>query len=293
MPGRAGDGAGWQVASARSIAFGDAEKGLSLADDFDIRIPQPIARWLARLVLLYRVPFVYLVPDQNMLEKDSIRFFYLDRNWIKHLLEGACSVGRSTSRDELADSRLRRTFMDLALEQAMNVRREARPETAPSDDAPPVKPKWPLTGFLMRSPLVEGWQGLEMRAWEDSGERPSIPLAPLRIDRIAPDILLCVFNGGIGRIEIKQPPEGLHFGLSALAGGFGKTHFRDATGTLKENHVIATMRKESPDVLDVSLFGTKIANAMQLASPLASSGFAMHMLERPGRLIFDRKSFAR
>ena len=292
MPGRAGDGAGWGVASARSIAFGDAEKGLSLADDFDIRIPQPIARWLARLVLLYRVPFVYLVPDQNMLERTASGSF-LDRNWIKHLLEGACSVGRSTSRDELADSRLRRTFMDLALEQAMNVRREARPETAPSDDAPPVKPKWPLTGFLMRSPLVEGWQGLEMRAWEDSGERPSISLTPLQDRPNRADILLCVFNGGIGRIEIGAAAGRAAFGLSALAGGFGKTHFRDATGTLKENHVIATMRKESPDVLDVSLFGTKIANAMQLASPLASSGFAMHMLERPGRLIFDRKPFAR
>jgi hypothetical protein len=288
VPGRAGDGASWSLAPARSISLRDDEKGLSLVDDFDIEIPEAVSRWLARLVLLYRVPFVYLVPDQGLLEKDWIRFFCLDRNWIQHLLEGACSVGRSTSRDELADARLRRNFMNLALEQAMNVRREARPEPVPGGDTAPVQPKWPLTGFLMRSPIVEGWQGLEMRAWEDSGDKASIPLAPLRIDRIAPDILLCIFNGRVGRIEIKQPPEGLHFGLAKLGDGFGKTHFRDAAGVLRENHVMATMRNHAPDVLDVASFAKKIVDALQLASSLASSDLAMHMIERPGRLIFDR-----
>ena len=110
VPGRAGGASNWKVAPARSIALKDGDTGLSLADDFDLEIPAAVSRWLARLVLLYRVPFVYLVPDQRMLEKGWTRFFYLDRNWIKHLLEGACSVGRSTSRDELADARLRREF---------------------------------------------------------------------------------------------------------------------------------------------------------------------------------------
>ena len=175
--------------------------------------------------------------------------------------------------------------MKLALEKAMDVRRETRPEPArPSEE----KPKWPLTGFLMRSPIVEGWQGLEMRAWEGSGDNASNPLTPLRIDRIAPDIVLCIFNGRVGRIEIKQPPEGLHFGLDKLGGGFGKTHFRDAEGMLEENHIMATMREDSAGVLDVASFAKKIANALHLASPLASSDFAIHMIERPGRLIFDR-----
>src|SRR4029078_6223704 len=55
---------------------------------------------------------------------------------------------------------------------------------------PAKRPNWPLTGFLLRSPAVEGWQGLEMRAWTDSGATQ--PLAPLRIDRLAPEIMLCI-----------------------------------------------------------------------------------------------------
>jgi hypothetical protein len=40
--------------------------------------------------------------------------------------------------------------------------------------------------------------------------------------------MLCIFNGPLTRIEIRQPPEGMHFG----AGGFEKTSLRKVT---KEN----------------------------------------------------------
>jgi hypothetical protein len=71
----------------------------------------------------------------------------------------------------------------------------------------------------MRSPLVAGWQGLEMRAWQSwsEAENRGQPLAPLRIDRLAPEIMLCIFNGPVVRIEIQQPPEGMHFGAAPAA----------------------------------------------------------------------------
>jgi hypothetical protein len=183
-------------------------------------MPQDIGEWLGRLLLLYGVPFNYLVPEEAMLPPESIRFFYLDPGWMKCLLEGACSVGKSSSMDELFDQKLRNRFLDLAGKKAMEVRAGKRGEL-----------NWPLTGFLLRSDLVEGWQGLEMKASGVDGQGNRIAtLQALRIDRLAPDIMLCIFNGKVTEIEVKQPPEGLHFG-AAFSGdnAYAKYHLRKLT----------------------------------------------------------------
>ena len=44
-------------------------------------IPAEVIDWLARLRLLHGVPFAYLVPDADLLPPESVRFFYLDRDW--------------------------------------------------------------------------------------------------------------------------------------------------------------------------------------------------------------------
>ena len=50
------------------------------------------------LRLLEQVPFCYLVPDSLLLPPESIRFFYVDRNWTDALIQGALSVGTVNSR---------------------------------------------------------------------------------------------------------------------------------------------------------------------------------------------------
>ena len=56
------------------------------------RMPAALADWLARLRLLYGVPFNYLVPDSRLLPQESVRFFYIDRNFTDRLVDGALSV---------------------------------------------------------------------------------------------------------------------------------------------------------------------------------------------------------
>ena len=175
-------------------------------------IPPEVTRFLARAVLLYGVPFDYLVPDERMLPPESIRFFYLDPGWIDTLIQGAAGVGRTGATDTVLDERIR---FD-ALKHAVADVREKGPA---SRNEPRVEEaNWPLTGFLMRSELVDGWQGVEMRAYG----RDETELAPLRIDRLAPDVMLCIFNGEVMRLTVKQPPEGLHFGLSRKPTGDGE-----------------------------------------------------------------------
>jgi hypothetical protein len=309
---------GWK-APGPVIQTEDAQttgNGLKLTTDFDLTIPQPVCRWLARLVLLYRVPFTNLVADERMLPPDSIRFFYLDPNWLKCLLEGACSVGRSSSRDELVDENLRDKFLDFALEQSLEVRTRT-PQAAAGTSNPiaveqsPAKlPAWPLTGFLLRSPVVAGWQGLEMRAWKDSGATKL--LEPLRIDRLAPDIMFCIFNGKADRIEVKQPPEGMHFGASVDGEGFKRFHLRrlnDRSDENDENDGVAPgpghqlkntsatnipMRvQDVKRVVDVSALAQVLKtnlerlNARVLNTEFTSADFGVEMVESPGRVVFD------
>ncbi|HTF04001.1 MAG TPA: hypothetical protein VK826_08245, partial [Bacteroidia bacterium] len=73
--------------------YSDPEKIRSVLQDPNM--PQPLTDWLSRLALLYGVPFNYLVPDEGMLPPESIRFFYLDINWVEALVDGAFSIGRN------------------------------------------------------------------------------------------------------------------------------------------------------------------------------------------------------
>ncbi len=63
------------------------------------RFPRAVVDFLARLRLLEGVPFAYLVPHDEMLPPESIRFFYINRNWTDAAVEGALSIGGVTSRD--------------------------------------------------------------------------------------------------------------------------------------------------------------------------------------------------
>src|SRR5215216_4689748 len=65
------------------------------------RVPDSLRNWLARLRLLYGVPFNYLVPDSRLLPVESVRFFYIDRNFTDRLVDGALSVGKTTTREFL------------------------------------------------------------------------------------------------------------------------------------------------------------------------------------------------
>jgi hypothetical protein len=74
---------------------------------------------------------------------------------------------------------------------------------------------WPLTGFLLRSAVVEGWRGLEVMAYRNLSESEKGELIkPFRIEQLSKDVMLGLFNGIIAQLVIRQPQEGLHFGLT-------------------------------------------------------------------------------
>lgn len=166
-------------------------------------IPEEARSFLTELYQLKGVPFSYLVPHEFYLEKEHadsgiMTVFYLDPNWMEALIDGALSIGRLDDTDHILDRVLSEGLIDGYIDQKSN-------ESNTDPDLRVLN----VTGFLLRSDVVSGWRGLEILAYDSDGEL----LPALRFERIDTDIFLGIFNGNIASITIKQPFEGLHFGI--------------------------------------------------------------------------------
>ena len=171
-----------------------------------------IVAWLAELRLLYGVPFVNLVPDARLLPQESLRFFFVDPNYLEALVAGALSIGIQSSRDSVFQS-LMHASLSTATHRAVQLvraKRSGRVTQTASVQEGAAPPQTSLAGFLLRSSVVSGWPGLEVRVYSDSAGTAPLKLA--RMDRLAPDLLLCLFPQTTARIEISEPKEGLAFG---------------------------------------------------------------------------------
>lgn len=165
----------------------------------------PIARWLAKLQLLYPVPFTLLVPDARMLPPESLRFFYLDRNWQRALLDGALSIGTESSRDSFFIEIMGELIYSAADTAAASLRAAAIGVGPPPGESAQSL----ISGFLLRSAVVSGWPNLAVRG----GMADGTDLKLVRLDHLAPDTLLGLFWGVPDYLEFAEPQEGFRFGV--------------------------------------------------------------------------------
>lgn len=271
-----------------------------------------VTNWLGRLMLLYGVPFDYLLPREAMLPGESLRFFFLDPIWIQYLLQGACSVGNVSHGDMLVDRVMNEWIQptgpesqeSAVLAQAARVRDQLRKQyegAAPAQT--PARLDWPLTGFLLRSEVVAGWRGLEIEAYSRGPEvgarypEARFRLRTLRIEQISPDVLLALFGGTVAYLVIRQPRESLHFGLTANHGAFYKTlrNPRDASAIQAAPPVTGKVHLHSPDLIRADSRVIEIAKLaaemkQQLAAHLVdgkftSAEFAVQMIEPAGEFV--------
>jgi hypothetical protein len=198
-----------QQFSKLSALIGDPAHWRALATTVDAP-PGAADDFLGRLRLLYGVPFRYLVPDSRMLPPESIRFFYVDQNWTGALIDGANSLGRITKVDLAHDTALAEVARESADNAALNIRRKQL-KRAPSPN-PVEDPKY--TGFLLRSAVVAGWPGLEVQAFETP--QGTGPIDSARMDRLAPDVLICIFPKVFQSLNIHEPKEGVVFGAEPV-----------------------------------------------------------------------------
>jgi hypothetical protein len=182
-------------------------------------VEHTLSDWLGRLKLLHGVPFNYLVPDVDMLPMESIKFFHCDTNWLSYLADGALSIGRSASSDQVHDEaflpRLR-----LFSGKSMKAERgkmlghlsfHLNEKESRLLNAEPHKTSETITRFLLRSGVVSDWEGLQVAAFEDADQKK--PCQLLRMDHLSPNVLLCMYEGIVKSIRINEHPEVLHFGF--------------------------------------------------------------------------------
>jgi hypothetical protein len=199
-----------------------------------VKIPADIISWFGGLSLLQGVPFNYLVPDERMLPAESIRFFRLDQLWVDCLLDGAFSIGRVTNSDHRQDQKFDKSPADNPNEKVSENLPPSDVESGwtdllieaydgpynidPDEGGKRLKLHEKVSGCLLRSGVVSGWTDFLVEAYDGpyniDPDKGGKRLKLLRMDRLSPNILLCLFSGGeMNRVEVHQKPESLHFGF--------------------------------------------------------------------------------
>ena len=179
-----------------------------------------ISKWLGRLMLLYGVPFEYLVPNEKMLPAESLRYFFIDPNWLERLVDGALSISPNNQTIEhILYEAMSKDFINSAVQEAGKI----RPALFGKDASTPTN-IFGWTGFLMRSKLVSAWRGLDF--YFNPGADGKSTLSILRMEQLSDDVLFALVDGDINEIQIKQPPEGFFFGGEEQNGVYNKKFLR-------------------------------------------------------------------
>ena len=248
--------------------------------------PPQVLLWFNGLRKLVDIPFNYLVPREQMLPPESIRFFCIDRAWIASLLDGAASIGR-VSRDDL-DRDIGRIRSDgNGRDKGLVTELAAAPSGA-----------W--SGVLLRSSVVSGWPGLLVNATAGGRTCP-----PVRIDRLSPNILLAIFEGQFDRVSFHLQPELLHFGFDQTEDDTPKffKRLRRADGVEDESVKVDPIPFPDAPTAARVFSASRLAAAMREAfenkpgnpfkgSVPNSAQFALQMIEGVPRVTFLRDDTA-
>ena len=268
-------------------------------------LPGTVRRWLARLRLLEGVPFAHLVVDSELLPPESIRCFYLDREWTDTLVQGALAVGTVTTLD-------REDLQALHARIREEVDTEERKVRLVGGDAPGTAPPETISGFLLRSRMVSGWPALHVRGYRREVGRDDAPVAEdeparlriLRLERLAPAVLLCLFDGVPEVVHLEEPRQGLQFGVDLVAGAAGtagaRVPLRDVTTGSRldlmqpppagPTDVEVPFRRGAPGVIHLTELTRRIAaqpaTHVDDFGGVGSAELAMEMLQFPFRQVF-------
>jgi hypothetical protein len=237
-----------------------------IADDKareQVKIADDLVQWVARLVLLYPVPFHYLVPHQSLLPSESVRFFHLDDNWVDALIDGAFSIAVRNVKDQRKGLRtdMQATLSKIVYQHRLRLQGK-NPQWQPEESYMSI----PKSGFLLRSRIVTGWPGVEVTAKTSAKQDATLP-AILRFDQIADGVLFCLARGLIEEVTFREPREGLTFGV----GSDGKLTSKKTGKTLDVKH---DLLRSSAGVVDV-------AKLQEQLTSTGSAEFATQMIRRP------------
>lgn len=255
-----------------------------------------IVEWLARTSLLYNVPFDHIVPDPRLLPIESIRFFYFDRGWIDSLIDGAMSIGVQSSKDSHYYKITKDVIRDAVAKLILQVREKLLgfplSDTDPTDGV--------VAGFLLRSAVLTQYPGIEIKGYRtitqnDEGTLEGADrMQLLRMERLSPNVLICLFPDTPAWIEFDEPKEGLCFGVEPVEDTL-EIAIRDPDTGEPKHDTIYTL-DDAADfrggiasrVLDIGHLNTGLAKMLNMTS-LNSADFALQLVKVPEQMVFQNK----
>lgn len=261
-----------RAARAHSLRSAAGDPGQLAQAASQAPVPVPVASLLQALGRLEGVPFAHLLADAALLPTESIRFFDLDLSWVTALLEGAFSVGRSSSADNALDAALAPALYAAA----------GLPARA--------------SGFLLRSGVVDGWPNLEVTPY--GAGHAELTASPLRMERLAPSVLLYLYPDALSGVAIHEPAEGLHFGVDETSPQKVLRWLRTTPnggppGTPDPSITVTPLYRDDGCTLRVQQFSTDAQQTLKDKSAGAPSftaaEFAIEMVATVDRVEFARQ----
>ena len=238
-----------------------------------VAIADDLIEWLARLVMLYPVPFHYLVPHASLLPPESVRFFHLDDNWIDALLDGALSLAARVmpeDQDITARKDLQSALSKIVYQHRLRLLGKD-PQWKPGENYMEI----PKSGFLLRSSIVTNWPGIEVTATSSGAPDQTMPNI-VRFDQVADGVLFCLARGSLDQLIFREPREGLTFGVNSN----GEVAFGQPAQTV---NVKSQRRSDGLEgVVDIAELKSKLACA-------GSAQFAARMIRRPEEQVIEWK----
>lgn len=298
----------------KSIDSMRRESLLSARSSADFDMPEDdsdnIGVYAAKLRLLRFVPLSYIIADESMLPSESLKFFYIDENWTKALIDGALSIGRATEEDGECDRLRLETVMTASgrrlhfprlekmhprhVDSALNVFRisgkircglsadEFSDRRFTVNDA---VTDGSLTGFIMRSELVRRAKDLNVSAYCGEDLIPQV-----RLDNLSDDIMIGLYDGKITSLEISEPQTGLTFGLNKnesrlIPKDVGEEDFG---APLDDKSIDINEYKNGAGRIDVTGLAAKLGQCLN--TDVKSAKLAFELLTVPASAIYKEKN---
>ncbi|EGO56097.1 hypothetical protein NEUTE1DRAFT_146872 [Neurospora tetrasperma FGSC 2508] len=177
-----------------------------------------VLRFVLDLYHLVNVPSRYLLPGQSMLPRESLRFFFVDGNWIDALVDGALSVGYMYQGGLEGSPVEDDDVVRRALKKSINRFMFTDPTTVHHYRSAAV----PRYGFFLRSSVIAAAQfpDLKVSVVEPSGGDPNLKVL-LRHDIVAEETMLGFFSeaplkGELYQMRFEVPAHQQFFSLGSV-----------------------------------------------------------------------------
>jgi len=211
----------------------------------ELHPPDVIETWFEELAVLKHIPFNYLVPDEQMLPSESIRFFKMDLHWQECLFWGTLSIGPPLGGND-------------------GLKKDVLGECK-NWLSPRLSEK---SGFILRSAIVSGYPDVMADARNGIPENGNLKI--IRMECLAPDVLFCLFDGDINTVDLYLKPEGIHFGVEGKNDGYIKN--------INQQEVNIPLKNKEKRIVQIE---ETAANVKKLISQTMNSAiFGKYMLEK-------------